>query len=320
MARPRSAPDPYLLTKVSTLYYLRDQTQQQIADQLRLSRPTVSRLLQEAREVGIVQITVTPPHGLHVELETRLEERFGLRTAQVVAVAPGQTREVLHHQLGAAAAAYLARTVQPGENLGLAWGSTLNAMVQAVAPLPTAGVRVTQMLGGIGPPSAEAYAADLVRRLAGQLGAVAVLLPAPGVVATTAVRNVLRDDPHVQAALRQLDTLDTAYVGIGSLASNPVLTDGHSLPAGTYAELLAAGAVGDIALRFFDARGAPVRTSLDGRILGITVERLRRVSRVVAVAGGPEKVDAIHAALRTGIVDVLVTDQSTAEALLARSA
>lgn len=316
MPRPRSAPDLYLLTKVSTLYYLRDQTQQEIADRLRLSRPTISRLLREAQELGIVQITVAPPVGLHVELETRLEEHFDLKTVQVAAVGPGQPPEILRHQLGAAAAAYLARTVQPNETVGLAWGTTLGALVQAVAPLPTTGVRVVQMLGGIGPPDAEVYAAGLVRRLAQQLAATAVVLPAPGVVATPAVRDALGDDPHVQAALRQLDALDTAYVGIGSLASNSVLNDGHSLPPGTHAELHAAGAVGDIALRFFDAGGAPIHTSLDDRILGISPGQLRRVPRVVAVAGGADKYAAIVAALRTRVVDVLITDEITAEALL----
>jgi DNA-binding transcriptional regulator LsrR (DeoR family) len=133
------------------------------------------------------------------------------------------------------------------------------------------------------------------------------------------VRDVLRNDPHVQAALRYFDRLDTVYVGIGSITTNPVLNDGHSLPAGTHASLVAAGAVGDIALRFFDAEGAPVRSSLDERILGITTEQLQKAPRVVAVAGGPEKGEAIHAALKSGIVDVLITDQQTAEELAQRT-
>ena len=318
MARPRSAPDLYLLSKVSTLYYLRDQTQQEIADRLRISRPTVSRLLQEAQEQGIVQITVAPPRGLHIELESQLEERFGLAAAHVVEVDDAHPHATLLRQLGACAASYLSRTLQPNTTIGLAWGTTLNAMVQAMSPLPTTGVHVVQTLGGIGPPDAEAYAAGLVRRLAQLLGAGAVLLPAPGVVATRGVRDALRQDPHVRAALERLDALDTVFVGIGSLASNPVLNDGHSLPAGVPAELAAAGAVGDIALRFFDARGRPVRSSLDDRILGITLDQLRRTPEVVAVAGGVDKVDAIHAALRTGIVRALITDRLTAETLAAR--
>jgi DNA-binding transcriptional regulator LsrR (DeoR family) len=319
MPRPRSAPDLYLLSKVSTLYYLRDQTQQEIAERIGLSRPAVSRLLRDAQTQGIVQITITPPHGLHIDIETRLEERFGLDVVRVVATDPGSSPDLVRRQIGGAAASFLARTVHPGDTIGMAWGTTLSAMVQSMAPLATENVHVVQTLGGIGPPAAEAYAAELVRRLAQLLGAAPVLFPTPGVVATSEVRDVLLNDPHVQAALRHFDTLDTVYVGIGSIATNPVLNDRHSLPAAMHAELVAAGAVGDIALRFFDAEGAPVRSSLDDRILGISAEQLHKVPRVVAVAGGPDKTDAIFAALRGKLVDVLITDQGTAEELARRS-
>ena len=278
----------------------------------------MSRLLQEARELGIVQISVTPPTGLHIELEEQLEARFGLEEVQVIDVEAGRSAEETRRQIGAAAAGYLARTVQPGESIGIAWGTTLDAMVRAMVPFPCDGVRIVQMLGGIGRPDAESYAAALVRRLAQLLGAAPVLFPVPGIVATAEVRDVLRNDPHVQAALRYFDRLDTVFVGIGSIASNPVLNDGHSLPPGTHAALVEAGAVGDIALRFFDAAGAPVRSSLDERILGITAEQLHKAPRVVAVAGGPEKTDAIRAALKSEMIDVLITDQETAESLAER--
>src|SRR5678815_2759162 len=171
MPRPRSAPDLYLLSKVSTLYYLRDQTQQEIAERLRLSRPAVSRLLRDAQNHGIVQITISPPRGLLIDLESRLEERYGLEVVRVVAMEPGTSVDLQRRQIGAAAAAYLARTVHPGDTIGLAWGTTLSAMVQSMAHLATEGVHVVQTLGGIGPPAAEAYAAELVRRLAQLLGA-----------------------------------------------------------------------------------------------------------------------------------------------------
>jgi DNA-binding transcriptional regulator LsrR (DeoR family) len=318
MPRNRASPDVYLLSKVSTLYYVQNQTQQEIAQRLGVSRPTISRLLQDAQNHGIVQITVAPQRGVYLELEGKIEERFHLDTAQIVSVE--RDGSDLLQQLGRAAAAYLARTVKPGLSIGLAWGTTLQAMVQAVAPLPTEGVRVVQTLGGIGPPEAEAYASALVRRLARALGASPILLPAPGVVATTAVRDALGEDPHVNAALQQLDSLDMIFVGIGSLSSNTVLNDGMSLPPGAYAELVAAGAVGDIALRFFDANGEAATSTLEDRVLGVSVEQIRRTPRVVGVAGGPSKVEAILAALRADLLDVLITDVETAEALLTPAA
>lgn len=317
MPRPRSRPDFYLLSKVSTLYYLRGLTQQEIADRLHISRPKVSRLLQEALTQSIVRISIAAPRGLHLELEAELESRFDLTDALVIDVEPGP-RESIYRQIGTGAASHLARTLQPGETIGLGWGTTLDAMVQATSPIATEGVKVVQTLGGIGPPESGAYAADLVRRLADLLGASAVLLPAPGIVGTVSARNVLRDDPHVQMALQQYDSLDAVYIGIGSLQASPILRDSHYLPPAAYAELQRAGAIGHIALRFFDADGELVHTSLDDRTLSITPEQLRRAGRVVAVAGGPDKVAALTAALKGDFIDVLITDQITAEALLAQ--
>jgi DNA-binding transcriptional regulator LsrR (DeoR family) len=280
----------------------------------------VSRLLTEARRRGIVKITILPPQGSHVDLESRLEEKFGLESVQVIPVHSAVPAERRRKLIGAAGAAHLARTLQPDEVLGLSWGTTLSAMVQSLVPMPSSGVRVVQMLGGVGRPDAESYASALVRRTAQLLHASPVLLPAPGIVATPAVRDALRKDAHVRNAMREFDGLTTAYVGLGALATNAVLNDGHSLSRPARAELLAAGAVGDISLRLFDEQGAPVRTSLDDRILGITTAQLRKVPRVVAIAGGHDKIDAIAAALRARIVNVLITDQSTAEALVDRDA
>ena len=320
MARPKSPPDHYLLGKVSALYYLRDQTQQAIAERLQLSRPTVSRLLREARDLGYVQITVTSPRGLHLELETRLEDAFGLQSVRVVDWDVGQEVEVLRQHLGSAAAQYLARSITAGETIGMAWGKTLSAMVDAMSPMPTPKTRVVQILGGLGPPDAAENGGELVRRLAQLLDAQAVLLPAPGVVATPAVRDVLSADPHVRAALKELDSLDTVFVGLGSLTSNEVLNDGHSFSKQARKELSSGHAIGDIALRFFDANGHPVKTAIDDRILGITTDQLRKAKRVVAVAGGGDKTEAIAAGLKTRLVHALITDHTTAEALLPRRA
>ncbi|HEX6926609.1 MAG TPA: sugar-binding transcriptional regulator [Longimicrobiaceae bacterium] len=315
MPRPRSRPDYYLLSKVSTLYYTRGLTQQEIADRLHISRPKVSRLLQEALNHNIVRISIAAPRGLHLELEAELEAVFDLSEALVIDVEPGP-RESIYRQIGTGAASYFARTLQPGETIGLGWGTTLDAMVQATSPIATEGIRIVQTLGGVGPPESGAYAADLVRRLADLLGASAVLLPAPGIVGTVSARNVLRKDPHVQMALQQYNHLDAVFIGIGSLQASPILRDSHYLPPEAYAELQAAGAIGHIGLRFFDAQGNLVHTSLDDRTLSITPEQLYKTPRVVGVAGGPDKVQALLGALRAGFLNVLITDQFTAAALL----
>ena len=122
----------------------------------------------------------------------------------------------------------------------------------------------------------------------------------------------------MKAALAQFSELDVVYAGIGALSTNPVFErQGGVLPDGEFEELVAAGVVGDVAMRFFDAEGDPVKTSLDARTIGITLEELQQVPRVVGVAGGPQKASAILGALRGGLINVLTTDYATAAQLSA---
>ena len=321
---PHSETDSRTLAKVSALYYLRGQTQQAIADRLRVSRPTVSRMIQEARRRGIVQITIAHVDGLSAELEGEIEGAFGLREAVVADVSPDTSDAELRTQLGAAAAGFLNRILDPGAVVGLTWGTTLREMVKAVTPRRADGVTIVQTLGGVGPPLAEAHAADLPRRLAGLLGADLRLIQAPGIVASPGVREALASDPQIRSTLDALRTLSVAFVGIGALETNPVLGEGElaselDMPEGLWDELTASGAVGDMALRFFDAEGRPVHTSLDDRIIGVDLATLANVDCVVGVAGGAAKVEVIRAALRGGLLDVLITDDHTARALLVSS-
>ena len=317
MARRKDPIDNRLLCKVSELYYLEEYTQQQIADRLHLSRPKVSRLIQQARQEGIVQIKVVSNGSFH-DLETDLEKRYGLEEVLVVDADAAADPQVLRQQLGTAAADYLLRTTATGDVLGVTWGRTLQAMVQALQPQSPNQVQVVQTMGGLGPPEAEAHATDLSRRLAQLLGGSLTLLPAPGIVDRAESRAVLLADRYVQTALHLFPKLTVAYVGIGALSTNPVFEqDDDLLSEADYEALVCAGAIGDLAMRFFDAEGNPVQTPLDHRTIGITLEALRRVPRVVAVAGGLQKAEAILGTLRGGLVNVLITDYATATRLQA---
>jgi DNA-binding transcriptional regulator LsrR (DeoR family) len=310
------------MTKVSTLYYVQELTQQEIADRLSLSRPKVSRLLKSAREQGIVQISVQAPQGNDVELEADLERRYDLEEAVVTPSGMGgpESEALLKNEIGAAAARYLQRTIQDGDVVGVTWGTTLQAMMRSLQPISTRDVHVVQTLGGVGPPEAEAHAAELSRRLAQLLDARLTSLPAPGIVESAQVREVLFSDRHIQAARDLFPDITTAYVGIGALDTNPIFEDDPNAPQAVYDELAANGAVGDIALRFFDDAGAPVQTSLNNRTVGITLDRLAGADRVVGVAGGLRKLQAIRGALKGRLVDVLVTNHETATHLAGRVA
>jgi DNA-binding transcriptional regulator LsrR (DeoR family) len=311
-------PQLRLMAKVARLYHEQGLRQAEIAGRLDLSQSRISRLLKQAEQEGIVRTTVAVPQGVHPELEDALQSRFGLHEA-VVADCDADDDLPALRAIGAAGAAYLETTVMPGEVLGISsWSETLLAMLDSLhPPARPAAAAVVQVLGGAGNPAAEGHATRLTSRLAQLVGGEAQFLPAPGVVGSAASARALLDDPFVAAALRRMDEITLAVVGIGALTPSKLLAaSGNVFTADELERLRDLGAVGDICLRFFDAAGAPVASPLDERVIGIDLERLRRPKRAVALAGGPRKAAAILGALRGRFVNVLITDRFTAERLV----
>lgn len=310
-----------LLIRAAQLYYLDELTQTEIAGRLRLSRPQVQRLLQEARSDGTVQIAIRPVMGIYAELERELEARYGLREALVVETTAYHDQAVVAREVGAAAAAYLLRLVRPHDRIVISWGGSLLGMVNALAAQSESpelqDVCVIQGLGGLVDPNHEAHAADLTRRLAKFLGGSAQLMPAPGVVGSRRTRDAVIQDPHVAEVLHQARRATLALMGIGAPRRDSILVKEGAIVTWPELEaLLKQGAVGDLNLRYFDAAGQRLASELDERVIGLTLDELKQIGNVVGIAGGAAKLKAIRGALAGHLVHALVTDQVTAHELL----
>lgn len=305
-----------LMAKVARMYHERGMRQAEIAAELHVSQPRVSRLLKRAVEVGVVRTTVSVPAGVHTDLEDELEAAYGLAEAVVVDAGDDDPQRAL----GSAAAVYLETTLIGGDDLGISsWSASLIAAVDAMRPSSSPVVSdVVQLVGGVGDPRVQLDATRLLTTLARATGAAPIFLPAPGLLSSPSARESLMADPAVlQVTSRWLD-LTIALVGIGALEPSPLLLrSGNSIAEAEQDKLRAAGAVGDVCLRFFDEDGRPVVTDLDDRVIGISPDALRAIPRRIAVAGGVRKVAAIRGALRGGWVSVLITDVRTARALVA---
>ena len=308
-----------LLTKVARMYHERGMRQPQIAQQLHISQPRVSRLLKRAVELGIVRTTVIAPRGVYAELEEQIEQAYGL-TEVIVADTDDHADEAqVIRALGAAAAVYLETTLMGAERIGVSsWSSTILATVEAMHPRPTpVADQVVQMIGGVGNVTAQTQATRITGRLAALTGAQAVYLPAPGLLASADMRQMFISDPNIEPVLRACDDLTMALVGIGSIEPSPLLREsGNAVAESELPALRAAGAVGDVCIRFFDSDGRHIDSELDDRVLGIGVDTLRSIPRRVAVAGGGRKSTAIRAALQGGWVNVLITDLQVARGLI----
>jgi DNA-binding transcriptional regulator LsrR (DeoR family) len=308
-----------LIAEVARMYYEQRRTQLEIAASLNVSQGTVCRFLKRAEQQGIVRTTVNPPAGTFVDLEELLERKFGLSQV-IIAQAPNGSEESMQEAVGAAAAHFLEITLKPRAVIGVAsWSASLLSMVEVMHPVwKVSECKVVQILGGESHPSLEKHACYLVGQLALLVQGDAHLLPAPGLVASKEAADVLQQDPQVRETMELFDRITVALLGIGLIEPSPWLVgSGNTFSTEELQSLKEKGAVGNICLRFYNSSGEEIRDAVDGnRVLGLKLERLKSIPMVVGVACGKQKRQAILGALRGRWLNVLVTDQFTAESLV----
>lgn len=309
-----------LIARVAQMYHVEGRRQAEIAAHLRISQASVSRMLKRAQEEGIVRTTIAAPAGTYSELETGLRERFGLPEAIVVECTEDREGAIMA-RIGEAAAHFLEVTLQHDEVIGVSsWSETILKMVDNIHPMKAGTAKyVVQTLGGMGNPAVQTHATQLTTRLAKLTGSEPRLLTSQGVAQSREAKLVMLGDPYVRETMDLFRKISLAFIGIGAIEPSRMLANsGNIFSEAELSELSAAGAVGDMSLRFFDRAGRPVKTPLDDRVIGISLEELGEIDRVVGVAGGQSKTSAIAGALRTGVLSVLITDKFTAARLLDR--
>ena len=308
-----------LMTRVARLYHEQGLRQTEIAGSLNLSQSTVSRLLKRAEQEQIVRVTVSVPPGVYTDLEEALVATYGLRDAVVADCVRDDDDESVQRDVGRAAAYYLETTLEQGECIGVSsWSGTILAMVDFMHRIPRPiDARVIQILGGAGEPQAKVHAAYLASRLGELVRGEVTFLPAPGLVDSAEVRQVLLNDSSIREVIQSFREITLALVGIGTVEPSPLLASSGNIFSDEELDMLREhGAVGDVLYRFFDAEGHPVQTPLADRVTGMSLGQLQQVKRVVGVAGGARKFAAIRGALNGGIVNTLITDRFTAERLV----
>lgn len=318
--RPASAPPDaspgrfpvQLMYEAAQLYYLQDANQADVAKRLSTSRATVSRLLSEARRLGIVKIEVVPPRADDDGLADATAQALGLDRVWVTPAGDGaRTGAVLAHQLSRALTDV---GLRPGDVLLVASGRTVYDAAQTELP-PLPGVVVAPAVGGQQEPEAWYQTNEITREVAARIGGRPVFLYAPALPSPD-LHRILLDEPTIRGVIELWETARCAVVGVGAA---PLTRSSISASIPTDAAALR-DAVGDICLRFFDRSGRPVHFAGSDRMMSTGLDLLQRIPVTIAVAGGADKVLGILAAARAGYLNQLVTDSTTAQALLAEAA
>ena len=299
-----------LLTKVATLYYVDDIPQNVIAMQLHLSKSKVCRLLAEAKKQGIVHTSIYSTHEQSSN-ERLFERHYGLREAIIVSGSGNPLDGV-----GSAGAEYLRRVIREGDIIGVSWGRTLYSIVSKINTIRVDNVQIVQLVGGLDTMMNQVQSGKLAMQFAIASGCDAQLLYCPARAGSMELKQSLMIDPVVNQVFQSGRKANIALVGIGAVSPTSDLFQSGHLQVDMLRELREAGAVGDICMRFYDESGREVKARNEDLTMSIAYEDLRRIPNVVAVATGMEKGDAILGALKSGILNTLIIDKTTAEYVL----
>ncbi|QKV96031.1 transcriptional regulator [Streptomyces sp. NA02950] len=318
VSTPPSSPatDVFLAASIARRFYLEHRSKSEIADEFKISRFKVARILAGALAQGIVRIDITVPVTIDVDLSLALTERFKLSHVTVIAECQG-AREMRPDEvipwLGAAAARLISDIVDEDDVLGLAWGRSVEALGRAITTL--APCQVVQLTGSHPDEWDSDASVAAVLRAAAAGGGTAFPLYVPLLVPNGLTATILGKQPGIAATLAQFPHVSKAVVEIGAWA--PTLSTVYDAlterERETYREL---GVRAEMCGHLFDRDGAVVATELSDRVISIEVEELRKVPEVIAVAGNTRKADAIRAVLKSGLLTGIITDSSVARRLL----
>ena len=307
-----------MATRAAWLHYAGGLTQAEVAKRLGLTSLKAHRLIMKANQDGLVKVYIDGEVSECMELEQALISRHKLDYCEVVP--DFDPEELPLKALGIAGAQFLKREIERGGEMliGMGHGRTLAACVEYLPRTTSNGVRFVSLLGGL-TRKFSANPHDVIHRLAERTGAEAYVMPVPFFANSVEDRNILFSQRGVREVFDLAGSADLLMVGIGTAKPEASLVSTGMIEKSEIEEVKRAGGVGEILGHFFDMDGKPVETTLSDRTFTLGRDRLRD-RRIVAVSGGKVKIDATRAVLASGLLSGLITDEATAQALMAKPA
>jgi deoxyribonucleoside regulator len=306
---------PTMLYEASILYYEHGYSQKEIGAKLGVSRPGVSRMLQKARDMGIVRIEITDPSASGTLMENQLKEIYGLKKA-VVIPSDGISNTILLNRLGKAAAKYLDSVIESGMTIGISWGTTMKAVSDNLIDNAANDISIVQLNGALTRAAYNTHASEIIQKMGEYYHSIPYMLPLPAIVEGTDIKSVMISDRHISRTLNLSQESSAAIFTIGSFGNDSALVKAHYFEEDEVLTLIENGAVADICSRIINRDGEICSTELDDRTMGVELADLKMKDYSIAVAGGIDKADAIRASLKGQWFNVLVTDEKVAELLL----
>jgi deoxyribonucleoside regulator len=307
-----------LVFEAARLCYELGLSQRQVAEDLGVSPATLTRLLQQARDLGIVTFTVKPPEVQTKDvapLKKKIRKHTSLKEVLISLSSP--TIEIVRREMGHLCAQWVLSVLKYGASIGFSGGRSVLQVIPFLKPGPS-DIHVVQLMGGISPTEIDIQADVIARNAAAKLEGTCHVIHGPAIFATARELEQLLKHKIVADVIDRFPHLDVCVVGVGSFSSDNPLMQFSMLSSTEEKRLKAAGCVGDICGRFFDSEGKECDPALSSRILGIRLDQLAGIPKVCVVAAGGEKIDAVLATCKANIPHTLITDAATADELANR--
>ncbi len=301
-----------MLASVANLYYNSDMTQNQIAERFFTSRSKISRMLKEARQLGIVEIKILEPWDRDMELEQEFMKRFHLKDIRIISVKEENNTMILQ-KLGEVAAYYLDNLLSDHMILGMSWGNTMYHTVKAVKTNKNIPITVVPIMGAANVRTPERDSLDLSKELAYAYGGNYHYIYAPLFVTSEEVRKSLEEEPNIKECLNLARHADIILTSVGSIVYKSWKS---YLSTKDLYNLEKKGAIGHIGGHFYDKDGKEVVTPFVGKMIGLGIDDIKNVKNVICVAGLEMKAEAILGAVRGGYVKTLITDEDAARKVI----
>lgn len=302
------------LTRVSSMYYVENMTQEEIAKSLQLSRPKVGRLLKQAREFGIVEIFVNLHPSLALPMEAELTTRFSLK--QVVVVGDSLEEDVQRSMAGKAVAQILNQALFKNAQIAVGMGRNVSAVSRFLSESKDLKCNVVSAIGGSPNFGEQINSNDITNKIAETLGGKANCVYAPAYVQTSKLKKDLLVHSEIKNTLELASQADFALVGVGDADLKSLVVSIGCISKADMGKLQTEGAVGDVLGHFFNRQGEPVGMWLEDRVIGISRKDLLKIPTVIAVVVERSKGEALLGALNSKMIDILVTTSSTAQQIL----
>lgn len=306
--------DVRILIEIAQMYYDQKATQEEISKKFHISRSLVSKYLSKAKEIGIVEVIIHDELHPYKKLEEELVKKYNLK--EVICV-NGSSESQIKSTIGEAGAKFLARVLTPNMTVGISAGTTVHEVANEIKlPLHINPITFVPLVGGLGREHSDIQANVVCDIMARKTGGISETFFAPVTVDSIRAKEVFMEQNFIKYSMEKMKKVDIALVGIGGRPTYFEVTKAYLHKLDPIEPKETSYVVGDICYNFIDSLGKPVSSEWNKRVMAISLEDLKKIPMVIAVAGGPLKVDGIKAALQGGLVDVLITDSITANKII----